>query len=85
MVGISTLGGLHCLLLSAVCLLLPAILLNHRSPGNETPDDCDDGEYQKKVNETAPDMQHHEAEQPEDEEYNRDRPEHGGLHDKVLK
>jgi hypothetical protein len=52
------------------------IELDGRSSGDETPHDSDDREHEKNVNEAAANVEHHEAEQPQNEEYYRNCPQH---------
>jgi hypothetical protein len=50
--------------------------LNGRPSRDETPHHGDDRKHEQNVNEAAANVEHHEAEQPENEEYYRNRPQH---------
>jgi hypothetical protein len=54
----------------------PESQLDSRSTGDETPHDCNDREHEKQVDQAAADVEDHEAEQPQNEENYRDRPQH---------
>ena len=49
--------------------------LDHLSPGQETPHNDDQGDDEQDVYETA-DLERNKAEQPENDEYDRERPPH---------
>ena len=54
-------------------------LLDDRPASDETIDDHDHRNHEQDMNQPAPDVHYEESENPQNEEYYRDRPKHDGI------